>query len=254
MARTVRWGDAALSEQSEARFPPYCMQGRLNAVQMHNERGSHLNLVGVVVCALVSAFANVASSLQGYNPVNLDHTPPWIQTLAPWSGMIFPLLIVVLSMTMDHLLDHTSANGIDVATFRAQERRRVEFLQARLETEKELYALEKQLSDLRGQRAQTSGKATREWVFLRWLRPSVPAPVASGPTVEESVERAMQAARATLDEQLHTFAVQVETWMNQMNEHLYGAVYREGTSYTGDEQRRYRGREPEPGTGHWCGH
>ena len=87
-----------------------------------------LNLVGVSICAAVSAFANAAGSLQGYNPVNLDHTPTWMQFSAPWLGMVFPALIVVLSMTTDHILDHTPTSGIDVAVFRARERKRVEML------------------------------------------------------------------------------------------------------------------------------
>lgn len=42
-----------------------CMQARLNATRMRDERGARLNLMGVGICAAVSAFANAAGSLQG---------------------------------------------------------------------------------------------------------------------------------------------------------------------------------------------
>ena len=64
-------------------------------------------------------------------------------------------------MTTDHILDHTPVNGIDVATFRAQEKRRVELLQARLDTEKELLALESQLADVRAKPGQASQELLR---------------------------------------------------------------------------------------------
>ena len=67
-----------------------CMLARLNAQRMRDEHGSRLNLVGVIICAAVSAFANAAGSLQGYNPVDLNRTPVWMQVSAPWLGMVFP--------------------------------------------------------------------------------------------------------------------------------------------------------------------
>ena len=157
-----------------------CMQARLNATRMRDDRGSRLNLIGVSICAAVSAFANAAGSLQGYNPVDLNHTPLWMQISAPWLGMVFPALIVVLSMTMDHILDHAPSRGIDVETFRERERKRVGILQVRLETERELLNLETQLSTLRHQREVASGRVQREWVFWRWLRPVVSEQEPSG--------------------------------------------------------------------------
>jgi len=156
-----------------------CMQARLNATRMRDDRGSRLNLIGVSICAAVSAFANAAGSLQGYNPVDLNHTPGWMQISAPWLGMVFPALIVVLSMTMDHILDHAPSRGIDVETFRERERKRVGMLQVRLETERELLTLETQLSTLRQQREVASGHVRREWFFWHWLRPVVPEPETS---------------------------------------------------------------------------
>lgn len=97
----------------------------------------------------------------------------WMSFLTPWLSMVFPTMIVILSMTLDHLMDHTPGQSIDVDTYRARERKRVQLLQVRLETERDLLALETQLSALRRAREQISGHVRREWVWMRWLRPVV---------------------------------------------------------------------------------
>ena len=182
-----------------------CMLARLNAERMKDMRGSRLNLMGVIVCALVSAFANASSSLQGYDPALLNHTPGWMQAVAPWLGLIFPTMIVILSMTTDHILDHAPTRGIDVATFREREQKRVALLQVRLETEKAMLALETELASLRQKREQNSGKVAREWIFWTWLRPPVPAHLQASAMldqVNQGIEQAVQVARAALEEQL----------------------------------------------------
>ena len=178
-----------------------CMLARLNAQRIRDERGSRLNLVGVMICSAVSAFANAASTLQGYNPALLNHTPGWMSAVAPWIGLVFPTMTIVLSMTTDHILDHTPVNGTDVATFRAQEKRRVELLQARLDTEKELLALESQLADVRGKSGQASGKVAREWIFWRWLRPAA-GTLNNADQIKQEIDQTMQAVRSSLEERL----------------------------------------------------
>lgn len=165
-----------------------CMQARLNAARMRDERGQRLNLIGVIICAAVSAFANACGSLQGYSPVDLNHTPLWMQTVAPWIGMVFPTMIVVLAMTSDHLLDHTPARDIDVDTYRKQEQKRVDILRVRLDAQKALLSLEKELSTLHQQRNQASGQIQREWLWTRWIRPSVQPPT----NLKERIDKAIQ--------------------------------------------------------------
>lgn len=179
-----------------------CMQARLNAARMRDEHGARLNLVGVGICAAVSAFANVAGSLQGYHPADLDHTPGWIQSCAPWTSMVFPLLIVVLSMTTDHILDHTPSRGIDLDAFRARERKRVEMLQIRLDTERDLLKLEAGLAPFRREREQTSGHMQHEWIFWRWLRPAVPASLVDEEALTKATDQAVQLALARLEDRV----------------------------------------------------
>lgn len=174
-----------------------CMQARLNATRLHDERGNRLNLLGVCICAAVSAFANVAGSLQGYNPVDLNRTPAWMSFSAPWVGLVFPTLMVMLSMTMDHILDHAPSRDIDVDTFRARERKRVDLLQVRLETERALLKLESELATLRREREQASGRVRREWVFWGWLRPVVPAPDQAATGRDDQQAEREQATQAT---------------------------------------------------------
>ncbi|HEU5380009.1 MAG TPA: hypothetical protein VFV38_31690, partial [Ktedonobacteraceae bacterium] len=194
-----------------------CMLARLNAQRMRDEHGSHLNLVGVMICAAVSAFANAAGSLQGYNPADLNHTPLWMQVSAPWLGMVFPALIVVLSMTTDHILDHAPSRGIDVPTFRERERKRVDMLQVRLDTERELLKLETELSTLRHKRELASGHVRREWIFWHWLRPLAPAQSAStGDERKVEIDQAMQTLRAVLEEQLEELGRRLSTEEEQL--------------------------------------
>lgn len=177
-----------------------CMLARMAAIRLRDERGARLNLLGVVLCAVVSAFANAAASLQGYQASNLDHTPWWMQQVAPWLGTIFPTMIVVLSLTTDHLLDHRGpARGIDLTTYQKQEKRRVDMLRIKLDTEKELLTLDRELASLRTERAQASGRPTREWFFLRWIRPVTP-PTQEG--ITEQIGLAVDAARQPLEVQL----------------------------------------------------
>ncbi|HEU5384239.1 MAG TPA: helix-turn-helix domain-containing protein [Ktedonobacteraceae bacterium] len=204
-----------------------CMLARLNAQRMRDEHGSRLNLVGVMICAAVSAFANAAGSLQGYNPADLNRTPIWMQISAPWLGMVFPALIVVLSMTTDHILDHAPSRGIDVPTFRERERKRVDMLQVRLDTERELLKLETELSTLRHKRELASGHMPREWVFWRWLRPVVPAQ--SAPTGDErkaEIDQAVQTLRSVLEERLEKLGTHLSTQEQQLK------------AWTGDVSRR----------------
>ncbi|HEU5377261.1 MAG TPA: helix-turn-helix domain-containing protein [Ktedonobacteraceae bacterium] len=188
-----------------------CMLARLNAQRMRDEHGSRLNLVGVMICAAVSAFANAAGSLQGYNPADLNHTPLWMQVSAPWLGMVFPALIVVLSMTTDHILDHAPSRGIDVSTFRERERKRVDMLQVRLDTERDLLKLETELSLLRQKRELASGHVRREWVFWHWLRPVVPVPPTDGDHLKAEIEQIRQALRTALESHLEELRAALRT-------------------------------------------
>ena len=204
-----------------------CMLARLNAQRMRDESGSRLNLVGVMICAAVSAFANAAGSLQGYNPADLNRTPVWMQVSAPWLGMVFPALIVVLSMTTDHILDHAPSRGIDVPTFRAREQKRVGMLQVRLDTEKELLKLETELSTLRRNREIVSGRVRREWIIWRWLRPVVPAHTTTSENGwKEEIDQAVQTLRAALEERVEKLGTHLSTREEQWK------------AWTGDVGRR----------------
>lgn len=199
-----------------------CMQARLNAVRMRDDRGQRLNLIGVIICASVSAFANAAGSVQGYRPVDLAQTPEWMRLLAPWLSMVFPAMIVVLSLTLDHLLDHTPARGIDVATFREREQRRVEILQVRLDTTRALLALETELAALRHQRERVGDGVAREWFWMRWLRPRMATPPMSA-SVTQEVQQAIHAAQRVLDAHL-TECQTISSTLERQMQHLTALV------------------------------
>lgn len=187
-----------------------CMQARLNAARMRDERGQRLNLIGVIICAAVSAFANACGSLQGYNPVDLDHTPLWMQTIAPWIGMVFPTMIIVLAMTSDHLLEHTLARDIDVDTYRKQEQKRVDILRVRLDMQRDLLKLEHELSTLRRRRDQAGGHVQREWFWTRWIRPPIQL---NAEQHNHEGDEALKAARVVLEEH----STQLQTALDILN-------------------------------------
>lgn len=213
-----------------------CMFARLNATRMRDKKGARLNLVGVCICAAVSAFANLAGSLESYQPADLAHTPGWVQFSAPWTSMLFPLLIVILSMTTDHILDHAPARDIDVQAYRLREKKRVELLQVRLDTERELLHLEDELSTLRRDRELTRGSALREWVWMRWLRPVVPPPATRpDPALFTELAQAMQGIQTAFQEQrreLTTTLTSLTTWTTETTEHLHSLHTQMSTLHT----------------------
>jgi hypothetical protein len=137
-----------------------CMQARLEALRMRQQSGARLYLFCVFICAGMSAFGNVATSLHGYNKNSLSGTPEWMQTVAPWLGMVFPMLIIVISITADMLIDASPTDKLDVATYRAQERKRVDILTVRKEIEQDLLSLDQELAAIA--QARRTAKRTQK--------------------------------------------------------------------------------------------
>ncbi|MGH2510748.1 MAG: helix-turn-helix domain-containing protein, partial [Ktedonobacteraceae bacterium] len=126
------------------------------------------------------------------------------------------------------ILDYAPARGVDVATFRARERKRVDMLQVRLDTERDLLKLETELATLRANRAQASGHVQREWLIWHWLRPVVPAHSDTAKdALKTEIDQALQAVRAVLEERveelrtaLGTHEAQVSAWTTTVDGHL----------------------------------
>jgi hypothetical protein len=150
------------------------MRARLNAVRLRDKRGEWLYLFGVFVCSGASAFANVYTSLADFNQHVTGVLPPWMLSIAPWFGLVFPALILLLSITADYTLDQTSTK-LDPENYKAQEEKRMrlleiqrDMLQRRVQVEQEIDRLSQQLR---------SGKQERTFFLVSWFFPKQPANV-----------------------------------------------------------------------------
>src|SRR5260370_35360258 len=72
-----------------------CMRARLNAGRLRDRSGQFLYLLGVLICASASAFANVYTTLSTFIDRGGGLLPGWMTTVAPWFGLVFPGLIVL---------------------------------------------------------------------------------------------------------------------------------------------------------------
>ncbi len=186
-----------------------CMRARLNAQRMRDKRGQALYLVGVVLCAGASAFANVYTTLTTFNTATSGLLPQWMADFAPWFGLVFPALIVLLSMTADYTLDQTSSK-LDPESYRKEEGKRVKLLEYQRDLLRERVEIEHEIDDLAG---QLRGRKERRVFFLiAWLFPVQ----MSGSQLLKRVEALYQPQIAALKEQNEVLV--------QQNEALRGSL------------------------------
>ena len=104
------------------------MQARLSALRMHEQRSAGWYLFSIIACSGLSAFGNLAMSLQDFQPGSLNHAGSLIQHVSPWLGVAFPLLIILISIASDKVLDVDPTDHLDVEAYRKLEQRRIAIL------------------------------------------------------------------------------------------------------------------------------
>jgi hypothetical protein len=182
------------------------LRARLNARRVYDTKGMKLQMWGICLPAAVSA--NLAGALQNFNANYFNHLFIFAWLL-PLIGAVFPSMIIVLSLAADHLIDTTAVSlKIDPEDFRKQEKKRVEILKVRLETEQELLKEESRIVAIRSERDQAQNRPSREWFFTRWLRPHVTPPMA---TIRAEIEQAVNEARKSQEQQAQAQAATVAT-------------------------------------------
>jgi uncharacterized membrane protein YhaH (DUF805 family) len=173
------------------------MRARLNAGRLRDRRGQFLYLLGVLVCASASAFANVYTSLQNFTAPTgnaVGALPGWMSAIAPWFGLVFPLLIVLLSMTADYTVDQTSSK-LDPESYKKEEGKRVKLLEYQRDLLKDRVSIEQEIDSLA---AQLRGQKERRVFFLvAWLFPLQQ----SGGRILEQVEQVYKPQLEALTEQ-----------------------------------------------------
>src|SRR6266700_7012570 len=179
------------------------LRARLNARRVFDTRGMKLQMWGIWLPALVSISANLAGAIQSFNANDFNHLFIFAWLL-PLIGAVFPSMIVVLSLAADHLIDTTAINTkIDVEEFKRQEKKRIDILKVRLETEQELLKEEKKIATIRGERNQAQERPAQEWFFMRWLGPYATPPLA---TIKAEIEKAVNDARKAQEQQANALA------------------------------------------------
>lgn len=127
-------------------FSLVCMIARMNASRIADRRGMFLALVGVVICAGVSAFANVASAVQDYHASQFANIPVWMQQVSPYIGLVFPGMVIVVTLIADHIGDLNPQKADSVANYRAKEQKKIELLRVRLDIEKQRAQIQKEIA------------------------------------------------------------------------------------------------------------
>jgi hypothetical protein len=193
------------------------LRARLNARRVYDTRGMKLQMWGICLPAVVSVLANLAGALQGFNQNDFNHLFIFAWLL-PLIGAVFPSMIIVLSLAADHLIDTTAVNvKIDPEEFRTQERKRVQILKVRLETEEELLKEESKIAAIRSERDQAQARPSREWFFMRWLRPETIAPMA---LIKAEIDKAVQEARQSQEQQAQTQEATVTATLSDLQQTL----------------------------------
>jgi len=181
-----------------------CMRARLNAGRLRDKRGQALYLAGVVMCASASAFANVYTTLTTFNTATSGLLPQWMADFAPWFGLVFPALIVLLSMTADYTLDQASSK-LDPESYKKEEGKRVKLLEYQRDLLRERVKFEHEIDDLA---AQLRGRKEKRMFFLiAWLFPVQ----MSGKQLLKRVEELYQPQMTALKEQNEALLQQGET-------------------------------------------
>jgi hypothetical protein len=104
------------------------MQARLSALRMNEKRSAGWYLFSLMSCSGLSAFGNLAMSLEDFQPDSLNHAGSLIQCVAPWLGVAFPLLIILISIAADKVLDVNPTEHLDVEAYRNLEQKRIAIL------------------------------------------------------------------------------------------------------------------------------
>lgn len=85
-------------------------------------------LTGVFFCAIVSMVANLYSALSNFHGPTDPSFPGLLKAIAPYIGIMFPVMIVFLAFSRD-----TEVEVDDAETYRKQQQKRVNYLVARRE-------------------------------------------------------------------------------------------------------------------------
>lgn len=151
------------------------MRARLEAKRMRDTEKGWLYLLAIIASTCSSIYANLYMSLE-----HAKKLPEWMTTTSPWMVILFPTMIIVMSLLADHLLEKTSTR-LDVAQFAAREAKKLAMMQARLDSEEARKKIDDRMEIVRGKGKVI--KIERDIFYKRWFMP------ARYPEIEKIVEQ-----------------------------------------------------------------
>lgn len=130
-----------------------CIDARRKELAKGGTR-SGIYLLGVIICALVSMTANLYSALQNFHAPTDASIPTLLKSVAPYIGIMFPVMIVFLAFSRD-----TEIEIDDAEAYRKQQQKRVDFLAVRREI----------LAAITAEMEQIDLLKKREFVLKSWF-------------------------------------------------------------------------------------
>ena len=108
------------------------MQALLEAKYRSDEQRARQFLLFIAICCSTSTFANLAISLNDFDPTSfLPRAPVWIQFSSPYVLASFPLFVILMSIAAEMIVNVRPLDSLDEEEYEADERKRIRLLQIR---------------------------------------------------------------------------------------------------------------------------
>jgi hypothetical protein len=108
------------------------MQALLEAKYRSDEQRARQFLLFIAICCSTSTFANLAISLNDFNPMKvLPNAPAWIQIIAPYVLASFPLFVILMSIAAEMIVNVRPLDSLNEEEYEADEKKRIRLLQIR---------------------------------------------------------------------------------------------------------------------------
>jgi len=108
------------------------MQALLEAKYRSEEQRARQFLLFIAICCSTSTFANLAISLNDFDPLKvLPNAPAWIQIAAPYVLASFPLFVILMSIAAEMIVNVRPLDSLNEEEYEADEKKRIRLLQIR---------------------------------------------------------------------------------------------------------------------------
>lgn len=108
------------------------MQAMLEARYRGEEHRARQFLFFIVLCCGTSTFANLAISLNDFEPTRyLPHAPIWVQIATPYILASFPLFVIMMSIAAEMIINVRPLEQLDEQEYEASEAKRLKIMEIR---------------------------------------------------------------------------------------------------------------------------